>query len=207
MEQEINSLLNSLVSISKSASLPVKQGIAAAVQNACHFASSKTLHLYSSAMLNIEIKPHRDLIVQVQNELERLVLLAFGKLYERNDEMINLAYINGLEWIEDRHTFRSVGFEVNARAEYTDSGWRTRVKFEYVSSHDVVPECIREFSFDVDSCADDHFRKENNIETFKNDLYGVTLPRDVIQNITEQEACMVLEWLKSYFMYLRCTEA
>lgn len=207
MEQEINSLLNSLVSLSKSASLPVKQGIVEAVNNARQFATTKTLHLYSSAMQKIETNSHRDLIVQVQNELERLVLLAFGKLYERNDEMINLAYINGLEWLEDRNTYRSIGFEVNARAEYTENGWRTFVKFEYVSNHDIVPECIRAFSFDMDSCADDHFRNENNIQTFKDDLHGVTLPRDVIEKITEPEAFSALEWMKSYFTYLRCTEA
>lgn len=154
-------------------------------------------------------KIRKNLIAELENALEKLVRYSFTKFYGVNAAMFNL-YTNyshdHLVWLTDVDTCERIGINVEVKAMCTDYGWRTFVRLNESVDYGVIPTCIRNFTFDVNICADDHLRSQNTIETFHDEFYKVHLDEYVRKTITEDVADSALAWLKGYVTYLRLAD-
>jgi hypothetical protein len=96
---------------------------------------------------------------------------------------------------------------VEAKATSTDYGWRTYVRLDDATEYGTCPACIRQFTFDIGTCADDHLRSSNTIETFNDEFYSAHLSEYVRKNLVEQEAISALGWLQGLVMHTVLADA
>lgn len=150
-------------------------------------------------------KNRKKLIAEIENELGKLVSFTFNKFYHANGVLLD-RYArrshDSVVWQIDAETCERIGINVEAKAALTDYGWRTYVRLDDATEYGSFPACIRQFTFDIGNCADDHLRSSNTIETFNEEFYKAHLDEYVSKKIVEQEAVSALGWLQGYVMYL-----
>jgi hypothetical protein len=151
----------------------------------------------------------KKLIAEIENELGKLVCFTFNKFYQSNGVLLDRYARRSHDcvvWQIDADTSERIGVNVEAKATLTDNGWRTYVRLDDATEYATCPACICHFTFDIGTCADDHLRSSNTIETFNEEFYKANLDEYVSKKIAEQEAVSALVWLQGFVMHAVLTD-